>query len=108
MAAGADGIFVPALAEDTDIAEVVAEVAVPVNILFLPHRHTLRGLAALGVRRVSTGSLLFRAAVHAAVSTAEAIRDGLPTGAGVPGYARFQQLVAEPLPENPGGRSAAG
>ncbi len=63
--AGADGVFVPGLAEPADIAAVVAAVEVPVNILFLPGQHTVAALADLGVRRVSTGSLLFRAAIAA-------------------------------------------
>jgi 2-methylisocitrate lyase-like PEP mutase family enzyme len=54
--AGADGVFIPGLAEPADIAAVVAAVDVPVNVLFLPGRHTAAALADLGVRRVSTGS----------------------------------------------------
>jgi 2-methylisocitrate lyase-like PEP mutase family enzyme len=75
--AGADGVFVPGLAEPADIAAaVVAAVDVPVNVLLLPGRHTVAALANLGVRRVSTGSLLFRAALTAAVDAAAAVRDG--------------------------------
>ena len=44
--AGADGVFVPGLAEPADIAAVVAAVEVPVNVLFLPGRHTVAALAA--------------------------------------------------------------
>ncbi len=84
--AGADGVFVPGLAEPADIAAVVAAVDVPVNILFLPGRHTVAALADLGVRRVSTGSLLFRAALAAALDTATAVRDGRATGLDLPTY----------------------
>jgi hypothetical protein len=45
------------------------------------------------VRRVSTGSLLFRAAVHAAVTTAEGIRRGEPGATAVPSYADIRQLT---------------
>jgi 2-methylisocitrate lyase-like PEP mutase family enzyme len=84
--AGADGVFVPGLAEPADIAAVVAAVDVPVNVLFLPGRHTVAALAELGVRRVSTGSLLFRAALAACVDTAVAVRDGLAVRPDLPSY----------------------
>lgn len=84
--AGADGVFVPGLAEPAEVAAVVAAVDVPVNVLFLPGRHTVASLRDLGVRRVSTGSLLVRAALGAAVQTAVAVRDGGSTPAGLPTY----------------------
>ncbi|MFZ3467677.1 isocitrate lyase/PEP mutase family protein [Streptomyces sp. 4.24] len=88
---GADGIFVPGMAEEKDIAAVTAALPLPVNVLYDPALG-LRRLADLGVRRVSTGSLLFRASLHAAVTTALAVRDGgaLPTG--IPGYAEVDAL----------------
>jgi len=86
--AGADGVFVPGLAEPADIAAVVAAVDVPVNILFLPGRHTIAVLSDVGVRRVSTGSLLFRAALAACVDTAVAVRDGLVVRPDLPSYAQ--------------------
>ncbi|MFD6755363.1 isocitrate lyase/PEP mutase family protein [Micromonospora gifhornensis] len=86
--AGADGVFVPGLSEPADIAAVVAAVEVPVNILFLPDRHTVAALAELGVRRISTGSLLFRAALAAIVETATAVRDGHPIRPNLPPYAQ--------------------
>ena len=85
--AGADGVFVPGLVEPADIAAVVAAVEVPVNVLFLPGRHTVACLAVLGVRRVSMGSLLFRAALAAAVQTATAVRDGGAVRPDLPSYA---------------------
>ncbi|MDA3649954.1 isocitrate lyase/phosphoenolpyruvate mutase family protein [Saccharopolyspora indica] len=84
-AAGADGIFVPGMTAVDDIRALVDAVRVPVNILFQPGLD-LEELAALGVRRVSTGSLLYRAALHGAITTARAVRDGSPVAAGVPGY----------------------
>ena len=89
--AGADGIFVPGLAREEDIAAVTAAVPVPVNLLHLPALGLDR-LAELGVRRVSTGSLLFRAALNATVTTALAVRDGEPLPAGIPGYAEVDAL----------------
>ncbi|MEV4832196.1 isocitrate lyase/PEP mutase family protein [Micromonospora sp. CA-248260] len=86
--AGADAVFVPGLAEPADIAAVVAAVDVPVNVLFLPGRHTVAALTELGVRRISTGSLLFRAALAATVETALAVRDGHPVRGDLPSYAQ--------------------
>jgi 2-methylisocitrate lyase-like PEP mutase family enzyme len=92
--AGADGVFVPGIADADDITAVVDAVGAPLNVLFLPGRHTLPELAALGVARVSTGSLLFRAALHAAVRAADTIRAGrTPDAAGLPSYAEIQQLT---------------
>ncbi|GHJ47101.1 hypothetical protein Cs7R123_44430 [Catellatospora sp. TT07R-123] len=96
--AGADGVFVPGLSEPADIAAVVAAVDLPVNILFLPGRHTVAELADLGVRRISTGSLLFRAALAAAVRTAEAVRDGLPIATGLPSYTQVNAAASAPAP----------
>jgi 2-methylisocitrate lyase-like PEP mutase family enzyme len=89
--AGADGIFVPGLAREEDIAAVTDVVPVPVNVLHLPVL-SLDRLAQLGVRRVSTGSLLFRAALNATVTTALAVREGRPLPAGIPGYAEVDAL----------------
>jgi 2-methylisocitrate lyase-like PEP mutase family enzyme len=104
-AAGADGVFVPGLTDPAGIAAVVAAVDVPVNVLYAPGSHTVDELAALGVRRVSTGSLLFRAAIHAAVSAAERIRDGGTVAGDLPSYTDVQRL-ADPRPRRPGGPSA--
>jgi 2-methylisocitrate lyase-like PEP mutase family enzyme len=46
-----------------------------VNVLVVPAL-TLSDMARLGVRRVSTGSLPYRAAIDAAVAAATAVRDG--------------------------------
>ncbi|MFD7106479.1 isocitrate lyase/PEP mutase family protein [Streptomyces celluloflavus] len=101
LAAGADGIFVPGVAADEDVSALVAAVPAPLNILFAPGRHTVSRLAELGVRRISTGSLLFRTALGATLAAAESVRTGQePGGAagagyGVPGYAEVQRLAGE-------------
>lgn len=85
--AGADGVFVPGLRAPADIAEVVRAVDIPVNVLHDPCGPTLAELTALGVRRVSTGSLLFRIALAATVEAARAVRDGTEVrAAGLPAY----------------------
>jgi 2-methylisocitrate lyase-like PEP mutase family enzyme len=53
---------------------------------------SLTDLAELGVRRVSTGSLPYRAAVTVALTSAEAVRDGTPLPASIP-YPELQQLL---------------
>ena len=61
--AGADCLYAPGLRETTDIAAVVAAVAPkPVNVLVGSDFTTVAELAALGVRRISTGGALARAA----------------------------------------------
>lgn len=89
-AAGADGVFVPAAPDDT-LGLLVAEAGVPLNVLYRPGGPGLRELGRLGVARVSTGSLLFRAALGAALDVADAVRSG-PSGgpATVPSYVRVQ------------------
>lgn len=73
--AGADGIFVPGLADPEDIRSVTAAIGLPVNVL--AHASlTVAELGGLGVRRVSSGSLPYRAALDAAVNIANALRDG--------------------------------
>ncbi|MFC6080242.1 isocitrate lyase/PEP mutase family protein [Sphaerisporangium aureirubrum] len=86
--AGADGVFVPGATDPSVLRRLTARLPVPVNVLATPGR-SLADLAALGVRRVSTGSLPYRAALHAALETANAVRDGRPTPPATP-YADMQ------------------
>jgi 2-methylisocitrate lyase-like PEP mutase family enzyme len=81
--AGADGIFVPGLREEALIRDLVDHLPVPVNLLSELPLHRLKDL---GVRRVSTGSLLFRAAIKATTEAARSIRAGRPV-TDVPSYA---------------------
>ncbi|MEC5181844.1 isocitrate lyase/PEP mutase family protein [Arthrobacter sp. CG_A4] len=74
-AAGADGIFVPGLVVPEDIRTITAGIGLPVNVLAHPTL-TVAELGELGVRRVSSGSLPYRAAVDAAVNVVNALRDG--------------------------------
>lgn len=92
--AGADGAFVPGLSDPDSIAALTATLTVPLNILYTPTGPTVTGLAALGVRRISLGSLLYRNALAGAVTTASAIRDGLPMERATLSYAEVQALGA--------------
>lgn len=96
--AGADGVFVPGLSDPDRIAALTATLTVPLNILYTPTGPTVAELAALGVRRISLGSLLYRNALAAAVTTANAVRDGLRTEPPPLSYAEVQTLGA------PGGK----
>ncbi|MEE1788271.1 isocitrate lyase/phosphoenolpyruvate mutase family protein [Streptomyces sp. SP17BM10] len=93
--AGADGVFVPGLTDPAAIAEVVAAIPLPLNLLAPTGGPSLKTLADLGVRRVSLGGLLFRIALGAAVDAAVALRtDGiLPAVPNVPSYAAVQALA---------------
>ncbi len=73
--AGADGIFVPGVTDPAVIEQLAAAIPVPLNVLVVPGR-TLQQHADLGVRRVSCGSLPYRAALDAAVGVATTMRDG--------------------------------
>lgn len=90
---GADGVFVPGLSDPDAIAELIAALVVPLNILYTPGGPTPDELASLGVRRVSLGSLLYRRALAAAVTAATDIRDGRPADPAAPSYAEVQALA---------------
>ncbi|MFC9330002.1 isocitrate lyase/phosphoenolpyruvate mutase family protein [Kitasatospora sp. NPDC057015] len=94
--AGADGVFVPGLADPAGIAELVRQVEAPLNVLLSPAGPTLPQLADLGVARVSLGSLLYRLALGAAVAAAVAVREGRsPAGvtSRAPSYTDVQRLI---------------
>ncbi len=88
--AGADGIFVPGLSNPATIAHLAAALPVPLNVFaLLP----VPRLTELGVRRVSTGSLLFRIALAAAISAAQRVRDADHVTCDVT-YTDIEQLIA--------------
>jgi 2-methylisocitrate lyase-like PEP mutase family enzyme len=73
--AGADVVYAPGLTDLDQIARVVEAVRVPLNVLALPSGPSLGELAAAGVRRISTGSLLAGAAYGALLSGVNELRD---------------------------------
>ena len=81
--AGADVVYAPGLADLESISRIVREVGLPVNVLALPHGPRVAELASAGVRRVSTGGGLARAAYGALVSGARELLDD-----GTSSYAR--------------------
>jgi 2-methylisocitrate lyase-like PEP mutase family enzyme len=89
--AGADGIFVPGAAEPAVLRELTGAIPVPVNVLAIPGR-SLGEQAELGVRRVSTGSLPYRAAMRAALDAATSVRDGIAVPSATP-YSELQDRL---------------
>jgi 2-methylisocitrate lyase-like PEP mutase family enzyme len=73
--AGADVVYAPGLHDLAAIGRVVEEVGAPVNVLALPVGPSVTELAAAGVRRVSTGGALARAAYGALLAGAAELRD---------------------------------
>lgn len=91
--AGADGIFVPLANDHDELTEIVAAIPRPVNTLPVEGL-SLAQLGEIGVVRVSTGSMPYSAGLHAAVSAAQAVRDGQPLPPSTP-YPELQaRLVA--------------
>lgn len=89
--AGADGVYVPALDDEREIEAVVEGVDAPLNLVY--GRHSPARLAGLGVARLSTGSLLFRATLHALTATMAAVADGTVDAGVFPGYGEVAGLV---------------
>jgi 2-methylisocitrate lyase-like PEP mutase family enzyme len=72
--AGADVLYAPGLARCEDIAAVVRSVDRPVNVLALPSLD-LATLSKLGVKRISVGGALARAAFTTLLNAANEMRD---------------------------------
>ena len=75
--AGADVLFAPGLTKQEDIATVIREVDRPVNVMMGPPGMALgvRELTQLGVRRISVGATLARAAYGEFLRAAMELRD---------------------------------
>ena len=92
--AGADGIFVPGAADIPTVEALTSAIKAPLNVLYLSGQHTFGELAAAGVARVSTGSLLFRTALGAAIETAKAAHHGtVPPNPHRPTYEQIQSAL---------------
>ncbi|MGN9838754.1 isocitrate lyase/phosphoenolpyruvate mutase family protein [Nonomuraea sp. H19] len=89
----ADGVFVPGLSDLDEIAEVAAATPLPLNVLYQPNGPTLGRLAAAGVARVSTGSLLYRAALQGALATVLGVQGGSTPQ--MPTYAEIAALLGK-------------
>jgi 2-methylisocitrate lyase-like PEP mutase family enzyme len=73
--AGADVVYAPDMVDLEQITAVVEAVGVPVNVLARPHGPSVAELASVGVRRVSTGGALARAAYGTLLEAAQELRE---------------------------------
>lgn len=73
--AGAEVLYAPGLMTAAEIQLVVEEVGVPVNVLAMRRTPSVPELSGLGVRRVSTGGGLARAAYGALAAAARELLD---------------------------------
>ena len=73
--AGADVLYAPGLVTADEIKRVVDEIGAPINVLAMRRTPAVPVLAGLGVRRVSTGGGLARAAYGALVAAARELQD---------------------------------
>ncbi|MBI3676414.1 MAG: isocitrate lyase/phosphoenolpyruvate mutase family protein [Proteobacteria bacterium] len=71
--AGADGYFVPFLADLVSFRTIAAKVDLPINAIVVPQLASVAELKAAGVRRVSAGAGIGRAALGAARRAAKEI-----------------------------------
>ena len=74
-AAGADCLYAPGLADLDQIRRVIEAVGAPLNVLALPGGPTVAELGSIGVRRISTGGALARAAYGALMAGARELLD---------------------------------
>jgi 2-methylisocitrate lyase-like PEP mutase family enzyme len=56
----ADGIFIPCIVDEKEIAEAVSASRLPVNVMCIPNLSAWDALNALGVKRVSMGPFMFQ------------------------------------------------
>jgi len=77
LAAGADGVFVPGVADPETIAALAAGIDAPLNIMAGPGSPPVPDLAKLGVTRVSVGASI---ALSAYAQARRGIREVLTTG----------------------------
>jgi 2-methylisocitrate lyase-like PEP mutase family enzyme len=73
--AGADGVFVPGIADAETIRRLAASVSLPLNVLAGPTIPDAAALQRLGVRRVSVGSSVMRRTLGVLREIAHELRD---------------------------------
>ncbi|HSY47755.1 MAG TPA: isocitrate lyase/phosphoenolpyruvate mutase family protein [Thermoanaerobaculia bacterium] len=97
---GADALYAPGLTKAEDIRAVCAAVSKPVNVVMglKSGSFSVAELAAMGVRRISVGSALSRAALGAFVRGAREIREQGTFGFAqeAMSYAEANELVGRP------------
>lgn len=101
--AGAHVIYVPYLTEADEVKAVVEASAVPVSVIagLGGVSDDLDALRALGVRRTTVGSGLYKVAAGAWLTAAEGLRDGRAAMAGAVPSRRLDEVFARPAPRGP-------
>lgn len=96
--AGAHVVYAPKLTTRDEVAAVLAETPVPLNVLagLGGVSDDLGALEALGVRRISLGSGLMKAALGAFLTAAEGLADGRVALAGAVSGARLDAAFSRP------------
>lgn len=92
--AGADCIFVPGVADPSQIAALVDGIGGPISVLAGPGSPTIAELAALGVARISVGSGPYRAALALARRIADEAYGAGTLEAMVAGQVSFAETQA--------------
>jgi 2-methylisocitrate lyase-like PEP mutase family enzyme len=62
---GVNGIFLPCVSNEEDIAEAVASTTLPLNVMVIPGLPDMKKLNELGVKRVSMGPFMFQKVYNA-------------------------------------------
>lgn len=57
---GADGIFLPCITKESDIATIVLQTKLPLNVMCMPELPNFETLEKLGVKRISMGNFFNR------------------------------------------------
>ncbi|SAK46063.1 PEP phosphonomutase [Caballeronia calidae] len=86
--AGADGLFLPALVQPSDIQTIAGAIRRPLNVMALPGLADAATLGKLGVRRLSAGSGISQVVLGKAKAMAEAFL----------AHGRSEALDDRPLP----------
>jgi 2-methylisocitrate lyase-like PEP mutase family enzyme len=95
--AGADCIFIPAIFDPKDIAPIVQEIKLPVNLMAWPGLPAAAELGKLGVRRLSAGSGIPQVLWNHAAKLARAFLDtgeSQPMAEDYMAHAKLQELFA--------------
>ncbi|OQP65416.1 hypothetical protein A3860_17275 [Niastella vici] len=73
---GADGIFLPCISEEKDIAAAVRSTKLPINVMGIPGLPGLDSLNKLGVKRVSLGPFLYNKVYDSIAPLMQAVTAG--------------------------------
>jgi 2-methylisocitrate lyase-like PEP mutase family enzyme len=55
---GADGLFLPCITQESEIAKMVSHIKIPLNVMCMPQLPNFDTLEKLGVKRISMGNFL--------------------------------------------------